>query len=223
MPHQHGGEDPRAQDARIFVDNVEEMVARARPDQPVPPLGRIDGTDRSGTVHCVVDDDGEFVDISIDPRWWGAVGPAGIAAAILDALSFARSKASMAQLILDRHGRRRAPGPGSLFAPEPSPPLPDPGSPDFEDALEAKIQRGYAILDGVERLNRERDTPARRVLTGPYGLFRLTMVGPQVEDAEVDRHGLTPGDQDRLAADARAVLREAARAARPVGVPGLIR
>src|SRR5438067_1228110 len=99
-----GDDDPRSRDARTFADNVEELVAATRPGEPVSMLGHIDGSDRSGTVHCVVDDFGDVVDVGIDRNWWGALGPSGVAAGILDALDYARSKVLMAQLILDRYG-----------------------------------------------------------------------------------------------------------------------
>ncbi len=209
-------DDHRIRDAKIFAENLEELATRTRPGHPVPGVDRIDGPDRSGSVYCVVDRTGTVVNVRIESDWWETLGPGRIAAAIMEALDYARSKASMALMILDRHGHRPdvppAPDFGSQVA-GPAIPLPDPDDPGFDFAAQAKLERAFTILDAAERLGQTRDVAERRIVAGPAGLFRLILAGHAVRGAEVDQHHLGPYDGDRLASDARIALRQVSRGA----------
>jgi hypothetical protein len=210
-----GGEDRRARDARIFVGNIEDAVARVRPGEPVPGVDRIDGTDRSGTVFCVVDLAGRLQRVGMDDGWWDAVGPGRIAYAVLDALRFAKSKATVARLVLERHGHPAGGPPvdfGALFTSEPSTPLPDYDAADFPAALARKAGRAMTILENAERVSRTRESAERQVVTGPGRMFRVLLAGGDIVGAEVNEHGLHPADAAALAADATAALRAAAHA-----------
>ncbi len=213
--HEARDEDRRVRDARIFAGTIEDMAARVRPGEPVPGLDGIDGTDRSGTVHCVVDLRGGLLRVGIDQGWWERVGPGLIGSAILDALRFARSKATMARLVLDRYGHPAGGPPGdlgALFTAEPSTPLPPYDAPGFPGALARKAGRTMTILDSAERFARTRQSAQRRVVTGPRGLFRVVLSGAGIVGAEVNEHGLHPSDAADLAEDASAALRAAAPA-----------
>jgi hypothetical protein len=90
-------EDGRARDVRIFVDNLEDTATRLRPGDALPD---VDGADESGTVHCVVHIDGSLSAVTIVDGWWDAVGPHGVAAAVLSAYRFAQQKATTGRLVL---------------------------------------------------------------------------------------------------------------------------
>ncbi|WP_250003045.1 hypothetical protein [Actinoplanes sp. M2I2] len=60
---------------------------------------RITGSDRTGTAYAVVDPIGRFVDIGLRPGWWPALGPARVAAGLLEALESARMTAATAPLV----------------------------------------------------------------------------------------------------------------------------
>ena len=204
-----GGDDRRARDTRIFVENLEDMVARLRPGEPAPGIGEIDGTDATGTVHCVVTVDGSLLRVGIDDGWWDALGPGRVAAAILDAMRFAKSKAAMARLLLDRYGHAvdpAAPDLGMIFTSEPSVPLPPYDARDFPEALARKLDRAVTILDNADRFSRAVESPERRVVTGPRGMFRVVMSGPEIVGAEVNEHGLHRSDAADLADDAGVAL-----------------
>jgi len=210
-----GGEDRRARDARIFVGAVEDVAARVRPGEPVPGVDRIDGADRSGTVFCVVDLAGRLQRVGLDDGWWDAVGPGLVASAVLDALRFAKSKATMARLVLSRHGHPAGEPSvdfGALFTAEPSTPLPDYEAAGFPAALARKAGRAMTILEAAERVSRTRESAERRVVAGPRRMFQVTLAGGDIVAAEVNEHGLHPADAAELAADATAALRAAAPA-----------
>lgn len=212
------GEDGRARDTLTFSESIEEVAARTAPGQPIPQLASIDGTDASGTVYCAVDVAGTLTHLGIDPGWWGALGPARVAAAILEAVRNAKFKAMMARLILERHGHGWVVPPpdfATAFTSDPPAPLPPPDAPGFERALEAKLSRAFGILNAAERFARARDAAEHRLVTGPQGLFRLTLVGSEIRSAEVDERGLRPTDAGALADDARAALLAAGRATGP--------
>ncbi|WP_250027621.1 hypothetical protein [Paractinoplanes maris] len=63
------------------------------------PANRITGSDRTGTAFAVVDPVGRFVDIGLRPGWWPALGPARVAAGLLEALESARMQAATAPLV----------------------------------------------------------------------------------------------------------------------------
>lgn len=204
--------DLRERDARRFVDNLEDMLAGSRPGESVDGLAAIDGTDDSGTVYCVVDLGGAVLRVDIVDGWWEAVGPRGVAAAILRALRSARDKAGLARMVLRRHGRSAAvPSPDyqTLFTSEPHRELPPYDAPDFSDELSRKVERAARILANAERFARERDSGARREVTGPRGMFRVVLSGTAVVGATVDEYGLRTADSAELAADALDALRAA--------------
>jgi hypothetical protein len=201
-------------DARRFVENLEDMVAGSRPGDPVPGLDAIDGTDTSGTVYCVVDLGGTLLQVGIVDGWWEAVGPQGIAEAVLQSLRFARDKAGLARMVLSHHGRSSGlprPDYETLFTSEPHRELPPYDAPDFPEELSRKVDRAARILQNAERFARERDSSERREVTGPRGLFRVVLAGFAVVGAAVDEYGLRAVDGADLAADAR----DALLAARP--------
>jgi hypothetical protein len=207
-----GGEDRRTRDARTFVENFEDMVAHLRPGEPVPAVGGIDGTDATGTVYCVVDTDGALLRVGIDDGWWDALGPGRVAGAVLEALRFAKAKATMARLVLDRHGHPADGAPrdlGMVFTSEPSEPLPSYEASDFPEALSRKANRSLTILDRAETFSRLRDSAERRVVTGPRGLFRVILSGAEIVGAETNEYGLRRSDAADLAEDARAALQAA--------------
>ena len=207
--------DLQERDARRFVQNLEDIVPGSRPGDPVPGLEAIDGTDSSGTVYCVVDLGGALLRVGIVDGWWGAVGPGGVAAAVLQSLRFARDKAGLARMVLSRHGRS-APVPvpdyQTLFTSEPHRELPPYDAPEFSDELSRKVARAARILANAERFARERDSGVRREVAGPRGMFRVVLSGSAVVvGAAVDENGLRAVDGADLAADAR----DALLAARP--------
>ncbi|MFC6022397.1 hypothetical protein ACFP2T_40360 [Plantactinospora solaniradicis] len=209
-----GDEDSRLRDTKTFVQNLDELAANSWPGRPIPGTERIEGMDRSGNVYCIVDPLGNVLDVQIESGWWNALGPAHVGAAILDALEQARSKAAMAVMILTRYGHKPDVPEEPDFATQvagPRIPLPDPDDPDLLDALNAKIERAFTVLDAADRIRQAVDNQERRVVAGPQGLFRLVLVGLAVQGAEVDHQNLGPYDGNRLAADARAALRAVGR------------
>lgn len=213
--HRGAGEDRRASDALAFVGSVEEMVRRLHSGEQAPTMS-VTGDDASGTVRCVVDVDGTLTRIDIDDGWWDTLGPGSVAEAVLQAMRFAKSKAAMTRLILDRYGWRVAPAPvnlGRLFAAEPSEPLPPYAAVGFPAALARKANRALVILDAAQRFARTSDPSLRRVVAGPRGMFRVHTAGPDVVGAEVDEGSLHRSDAATLAADALAALSTAASSA----------
>ncbi len=61
---------------------------------------RVRGCDRTGTAYAVVDPVGRFVDIGLSPGWWRALGPARVAAGLLEAWETATMKAALAPLLM---------------------------------------------------------------------------------------------------------------------------
>ncbi|HEX5204023.1 MAG TPA: hypothetical protein VFW27_29185 [Actinoplanes sp.] len=190
-------DDARVGDARRFVTEVENMAIRARGGGPLPRLDRIGGPDRTGTAFAVVDALGRFIDIGLHPSWWTALGPAGVAAGLLEALASARMKAALVPMILRRNGYAALPEREPAHA-----------RPEGESDLRAQIADAYRLIDDAGERLRERE--AVRVVDGPRGLFRLHLRGGRVERAEL-LAGPIPGDTDRLVADARDALTEAAK------------
>ncbi len=195
-------DDARVGDARRFVTEIENMVIRARAGGPPPRLDRIAGPDRTGTAFAVVDAVGRFVDLSLHPGWWAALGPARVAAGLLEALATARLKAALVPMILRRHGYQLLPREGE------APPALRPGDDGFLDAARGRIAEAYRLIDDADK--RLRGRQAVRVVAGPRGLFRAQARGGRIERAEVTAV-LVPGDTDRLLADARHVLAQLAR------------
>lgn len=95
-------DDARIGDARRFVSEVERLAVRALGGGRPPRLDQIAGPDRTGTAFAVVDAVGRFVDVDLRPGWWAALGPAGVAPGLLEALATARLKAALVPIILRR-------------------------------------------------------------------------------------------------------------------------
>ncbi|MEO3925147.1 hypothetical protein ABGB07_14945 [Micromonosporaceae bacterium B7E4] len=204
-------DDPRLDQARRFVRQLEESLAGTPRHLPVEGLDRIPGDDQSGTVTCVVDARGDFVDLRVGSDWWYTVGPSGVASAILDALQYAQDKAMLAMAVLRRHGR--TPPPPSTEDPFP----PDDGSAARPGdvwaewgAAEARVERGYDVMAAADQFVDTRDSAEPRTVSGPRGLFHLRLVGFTVASAEVSPR-IAPEDADAIADDARAALRQATR------------
>lgn len=192
--------DARVADAERFVSDVEDLADRSRPGDPPPRFDRIDGPDRTGTVHAVVDGTGRFVDLRLDPGWWTELGPGRVATGITEALEAARMKASLVWLVLRRRGVPPPPaGPTSRA-------LPPVGDQDFLGAVRDRIEDAYRLRDDADRRLRAANTS--RVIAGPRGLVRLHVTGRRVERAEVEQYGLTAADGDRVAADLRDALHD---------------
>ncbi|MEV6600772.1 hypothetical protein AB0M36_28580 [Actinoplanes sp. NPDC051346] len=204
--------DPRLSDARRFAEHLQHTIAETPRDQSVGGLDRIPGADAGDTVTCYVDVRGEFVDLSLRSDWWYTVGPSGVASAVLDALAFAQEKSLIAMAILERHGRLadvRQENPYTFLH---TPDAPYPADPEAEIAeAYAKIRRTVAIVDAADRISRMHDTAQQRIVAGPRGLFRVTMAGFELQQADVDQGALSAADADLLAEDAREALRQATR------------
>jgi len=185
--HAERDDDARVGDARRFVSEIENMVIHARDGGPPPRLDRITGPDRTGTAFAVVDALGRFVDVSLHPGWWAALGPARVATGLLEALWTARLKAALVPMILRRHAYQELPWEDG-----------------FLNAARGRIAEACRGIDDVDK------RPAVRVVAGPRGLFRVRARGGRVERAEVSAT-LGPGDTDRLLADARHALLELSR------------
>jgi hypothetical protein len=195
-------DDARVGDARRFVTEVENMAVRARSGGPPPRLDRIAGPDRTGTAFAVVDAVGRFVDVSLQPGWWSALGAARVAAGLLEALETARLKAALVPMILRRNGYEESPSKHRV------PEELRPGDEGFLDAARGRITEAYRLIDDAGKRLRERE--AVRMVGGPRGLFRVHARGGRIERAEaIGVQG--PDDTDRLLADARAALAELAR------------
>jgi hypothetical protein len=220
-----GGDDGRARDAHIFVANFEDTVAHLRRGEPIP-ASSIEGADETGTVFCVVDVTGALQQVGIADGWWEALGPGRVAGAVLSALRFAKAKAAMARLVLDRYGHpveRASVDLGTLFSAEPSEPLPAFDADDFPEALARKVDRSQTILERAERFGRSQETSEQTAVSGPRGMFRVLMSGSGISGAEVNEYGLHRFDAADLADDARAALLAAAAATRPSSAPGVLR
>jgi hypothetical protein len=205
-------DDPRLGDARQFAEHLQNTIAMTPRDQPVDGLDRIPGADVTDTVTCFVDVRGDFVDLSLRSDWWYTVGPSGIASAVLDALVFAQEKSVAATVILEHYGRQadmREENPYTFLQAEDAPYSTDPES-EVAEAY-AKVRRTASIVDAADRIGRMRDTGRQRVIAGPRGLFRVTMAGFELEQADVDQSALSAADADLLAEDARAALARATR------------
>ncbi|MCU7730628.1 hypothetical protein ODJ79_43520 [Actinoplanes sp. KI2] len=205
------GGDARVGDARRFAVYVGNMVIRARAGGPPPRLDRIAGPDRTGTAFAVVDAVGRFVDVSLRPDWWSALGPARVASGLIEALATARLKAALVPMILRRHDYQPLPGEstddgfldaargkidtarGKIDAPR-----------GRVDAPRGRVVEAYRLINDVDR------RPTVRAVAGPLGLFRVYARDGRIERAEVTAV-LTPGDTDRLLADARHALAEPAK------------
>ncbi|HEY0002628.1 MAG TPA: hypothetical protein VGB74_19405 [Actinoplanes sp.] len=237
--------DARVDDVRRFAADVERAdVERADVEGLAAGIGsyrpdRIDGLDRTGTALAVVDSVGRFVDIELLPAWWTALGPARVAAGLLEALASARLKAALVPLIIRRHG---VPAPCE-------PPLPQPltratsaaqahaaalneqlGSVGNELAgavgselggwdgnvlarARARLAAANRLIDaGVGQAGDER--PIGQVVVGPRGLFRLHVRGSRIVGADLIGAPLAKDDTERLVADARDAIMEHGRVAR---------
>ncbi|GIM91241.1 hypothetical protein [Paractinoplanes toevensis] len=181
-------DDARIGDARQFITEVERLAAQVPGGGPPPRLDRITGPDRSGTAFAVVDALGRFVDIGLHSAWWLALGPAGVADALLEALATARLKAALVPMIL-RHAM------SPMLAVEQHT-VRD----GFLDAAGGRIAEAGRLIDDAGP-----EPPAVRVITGTRGLFHLHLRGNRIDRAEVT--GVP--DTDLLVADAREVLASA--------------
>ncbi|MFI5496042.1 hypothetical protein [Actinoplanes sp. NPDC051859] len=210
-----GADDPRISGARIFAEQLRHAITATSPDLPVDGLDRIPGSDATGTVTCYVDVRGDFVDLSIQSDWWYSVGPAGIASAVLDALAFAQEMSLIAMATLSHYGRtvKAREVDVSEFFPSQEEPVANLAAETA--AASKKIDRAISIVDAADRIGRLRDNPQQRLITGPRGLFHITMTGFAVQRADVNEGALSASGADLLVEDARAALTQASREADP--------
>jgi hypothetical protein len=208
-------DDSRLDQARRFVRQLRDSLESTPRYLPVEGLDRILGADQTGTVTCVVDIRGDFVDLSIRSDWWHTVGPSGIAPAVLDALQFAQDKAMLAAALLRRHDRPVSPDPSARkpFARHEVAAPPADAWAEWA-AAEAQVERGSDFMAVADRLVETRDSAEPKIISGPRGLFHLRLVGITVASAEVSPR-VAPEDADGIADDARAVLRQATREKEP--------
>jgi hypothetical protein len=204
-----GRDGHRVDEARRFVRELEQSLARTSRHLPVKGWDRLSATDRTATVTCLVDGRGDFVDLRIGPDWWLAVGPSVIASAVLEALQSAQDKAMLAMTLLRRRGL--ATPASAPLSPRTDPPQRPRNAWAEWAAAEANVERGYALMTIADRVVELRDSPQPRTIDGPRGLFRLGLVGFTITHAEVNLHGLSAADTERLAEDARDALRLATR------------
>lgn len=197
----------RISDSRRFVARIEDELRYVGPDEPVPGLDAIEGSDESGTVYCVIRLDGTPVQVGITDGWWEAVGPRAVAAAVLQAYAYAQQKANFARLVLDEQGRSitNEPAPRrSSYDDEPEPVRDDTWKDSY--ALQQQVSRVMGELDeAIKRFDQVLDPPERE-LAGPRGMFRAVVKGPEIIRAYVNEYGLRRDDADELAQDARDVL-----------------
>jgi hypothetical protein len=197
-------DEHRIADTGRFVTNLEDELRGAGSVDPVPGLAGIEGTDASGTVYCVVDLSGALVQVGITDGWWAAVGPQGVAAAVLQALRLAKEKAGVAKLVLAHYGHALPAPRQARVTVEPEPPLDDLAA--RAEAARRKIDQAASTLAEADRFNRAVAHAETREVTGPRGLFRVRVVGVRVVGATVDEDALRPEDGTELALDAREAL-----------------
>jgi hypothetical protein len=188
----------RIRDTRRFIENLEDTLAYTPAGHPVPGLESIEGADASGTVYCLVRLDGRPVRITIMDGWWDAVGPHGIASAILQAYRFAQEKTVFARMV-PRRGGRTISAPAEVAPPRPA------GADDLETLRRRIDQAGAEMVDAMRLLDVVTD-PAPRTVSGPRNLFSLVVRGTVIESAQVNGYGLRPEDATDLADDAREAL-----------------
>lgn len=209
-----GVRERREAELRRFAQNVERIIVETDPGLLPRELQTVEGSDASGAVYCLVNLGGMLTDVVIMNDWWTAVGPGGVAAAVLEALRSAREKAGLARMVLAHFGR---PSPalesvrGPVFGKQPPVELPPYDAPEFGAALALKVDRAATRLREVEQFVRDRDAGEEHEVAGPRGLFRVVVRGGVVVGAQVRQFGLRQSDAAELAADAR----DALLAARP--------
>jgi hypothetical protein len=196
--------DRRTGEMRNFVADVEGLAASVR-DGRWPRLGHIEGSDATGSVFLAIDDRGAFAAVHLDQGWWRALGPDGLAGALREADANARAKLAAARLVF-----RRVVGP-----PPPAPPL------DFEFRHQLSDTTDYGELisswhttmaesyQRVYEFDRNRAVlagEAPKVVSGPEGLVRISLVAGAIADVEVAHWRLSEASTDQLAADIRAAL-----------------
>lgn len=202
--------DNRVGDARRFLGDMEDLVSRAAPGEPVHGLEQIDATDSSGTVFGVVDVRGKLLRVGLDDRWWDAVGSRGAGAAILQAVRAAKDKAAAARMLLEQYGHALPPAaydPASRFTDLPHVPLPSPDSERFDDALARTLRRAEQIMTNAAKFSDRQQSATERTVTGPRGLFQIVVAGSRITEARVDAYLVGPSSGPELAADALETLR----------------
>ncbi|WP_430789735.1 hypothetical protein [Actinoplanes sp. G11-F43] len=199
-------ESRRRADAETFVANLEDELRCTAPGRPLSVLDVIEGSDSSNLVHCMVRLDGYPLRIDIMSGWWMSVGADGVANAVLQAHGYACEKAGIAKLLLRRHGRDWSTRSGSRQ--EPGDPTQSGDHTDMDavtDILQRLEKTASRVSTAMRRFER-RHHPEHREITGPHGLFTLTLRGSFIDGARVDMIRLGPEDASALASDALAAL-----------------
>jgi hypothetical protein len=190
----------QAERMRGFLEDVEGL-ARSAPPGRWPRLGQIEGTDPSGTVSFVIDDQGAFVTVYLAPEW--SENDDGLPSALKAAQRNALDKLNVARLTFRR-----------LLGPSPAPPASDDGfrpryglsrTTDYEELLgswRTMTAESYQRFYEYER----RGAGGPVEVSGPAGLVRLTVDNGVITDVRLPVGGVT---SERLAEDIRAALHEA--------------
>jgi hypothetical protein len=201
----HSGGDARVADAQRFVADVEERAV----GNGSSGLDRIDGLDRTGTALAVVDSVGRFVDIGLLPGWWTALGPARVAAGLIEALASARLKAALVPLIIRRNGVSPCNPLIKVSNPAVAAEEPAWAGADVLTRARGRLRAAYRLIDDAgPRLGEE---PIARVINGPRGLFQLHVRGSHVVGADLVGVIMTTDDTELLVGDARDAIAELGR------------
>ena len=195
-------DDYRVADTERFLARVEEDLRRARPGEPLPQLDAIDGSDASGTVHCVVALDGQVRQVGIMSGWWDRLGPPGAGRAVIQAWEYARQKAGLAESAMMERG---FPVPVPEVAPARREPEPH-GRAARWAALQRSLERSLEEIDALDRKIALITAKEPRTVSGPNGLFHVRLEGVRVVGAVVNEYGVGHDSGDALAQDARAAL-----------------
>ena len=203
-------DDFRLRDAKRFVENLTDSIARTPMGDPVAGMESIEGLDASGTVYCAVRMDGSPLRVGIMDGWWAAVGPHAIAGAVLQAYRYAQEKAMIGRLVLQDHGRPwQRPPRGAWPRPGAEAPAHYATVGDEIAALRRQLDQAAVELQGAARLAERVADQHPREVSGPRRLFTLIIRGTVIESAVVNEFGLRPEHAAELADDAREALIEA--------------
>jgi hypothetical protein len=200
----------QAERMRGFLADVESL-ARSASDGRWPRLGQIEGTDPSGTVSFVVDDNGGFVTVDLASDWWHTLGVSGLPAGLKAAQQNAREKLTVARLTFRRliGPPRAAPAPSAADGFQPRYGLSR--TTDFEELISswrAMTEESYRRFNEYERRRNTGGGTTPVVVEGPEGLVRLTLENGVITEVGLAEWRISGEMTERLAADIRAALQQ---------------